>query len=786
MASTTVPPAPTWNPQAAKHVEKVAFIGNYLPRKCGIATFTHDLCESMAREFSDIECFTLAMNDVPEGYNYPPRVRFEIAQGRMSEYRNAADFLNMNNVDMVCVQHEFGIFGGPAGGYLLATLRDLRMPIVTTLHTVLTEPEPQQRRVFGELVALSDRFVVMSEKAVGFLKDIYGIAEEKIAFIHHGIPDVPFIDPNYYKDVFGVEGRKVILTFGLLSPGKGIETMISALPQIVKKHSDVIYIVLGATHPNTKRERGEEYRLSLERLSRQLGVEESVAFHNRFVELEELCQFLGAADIYVTPYLDEAQIVSGTLAYSLGAGKAVVSTPYWYAQEMLAEGRGSIVPFQDAEAMSDAVMKLLDNEVERHAVRKRAYTFCRQMTWKEVSRRYIETFAQVREERGRSPRKVSKVKPGARGRLEVPALDFRHLRRLTDDTGILQHAKYTVPDRDHGYCTDDNARALTVAVRGARLVEEAQTELEDLASTYLSFLDFAFNSEVGKFRNFMSYDRRWLEEEGSPDSHGRALLGLGTAAAFSKNRGLVATATRLFLEALPATASFDSPRAVAFTIIGIHQYLRRFSGDAKARRIREELAVRLYERFAQNADDQWPWSEDVVTYANGKLPQALLMAGQWTQRGEMVDMGLRSLEFLLENQKAGEGHFSPIGQDGWYPRGGTKARFDQQPIEAGGMVAACIEAWHVTQDARWIDEARTCFEWFLGGNDLGVPLYDYTSGGCRDGLLPDRRNQNQGGESTLAWLLAAIAMQELSADQSVGEAQSQVAPSQEEPEKVLQ
>jgi len=784
MASSTVS-LPTWHPQAAKHLEKIAFIGNYLPRKCGIATFTTDLCESVAEEFPDIECFAVAINDIPDGYNYPPRVRFEIAQGRVSEYRNAADFLNMNHVDMVCVQHEFGIFGGPAGGYLLAILRELRMPIVTTLHTVLREPSPQEKRVFEEVAGLSDQLVVMSEKARGFLREVYNVPEEKTVFIHHGIPDVPFIDPNYYKDIFGVEGRKVILTFGLLSPGKGVETMIRALPAIVEKHPDVVYIVLGATHPNIVRERGEEYRLSLERLTRELGVEEFVAFHNRFVELEELCQFLGSADLYVTPYLNEAQIVSGTLAYSLGAGKAVVSTPYWYAQEMLADGRGRLVPFEDSGALAEAVIDLLSDEVERHAIRKRAYTFCRQMTWKEVSRRYMETFAQVREERGRSPRRVREAKPAPRGRLEVPTLDLRHLRRLTDDTGILQHANYTVPNRAHGYCTDDNARALVVAMRGSHVMQEAQPELDELAAIYLSFLGHAFHPETGKFRNFMSYDRRWLEEEGSQDSHGRALWGLGAAAAFSKNRGLVAAATHLFLDALAPVTQFKSPRSLAFTIIGIHEYLRRFSGDAEARRMREELALRLYEQFAKNADDEWPWLEDSLTYSNARLPQALLMAGQWTQRGEMVEMGLRALQFLLDVQRAPEGHFSPIGHDGWYPRGGAKARFDQQPIEAGTMVSACIEAWHVTQDARWIDEARMCFEWFLGRNDLGVPLYDYASGGCHDGLHPDRRNQNQGAESTLAWLLAAVAMEECTADQSMGETQAQMVPSGEGPEDVL-
>ncbi len=752
----------------ARNLQKVAFLGTYLPRRCGIATFTSDLCEAVAEEAPAVQCLAVALNDTAEGYDYPPRVRFEISHNVISEYRNAADFLNVSNTDVVCVQHEYGIFGGSSGSHVLAALRELRTPIVTTFHTILAEPSPEEKRILGEIAQLSDRLVVMAQKAVELLRDIYNVPEEKIAFIHHGIPDLPFVDPSYYKDTFGLEGRRVILTFGLLSPGKGIENAIAALPRVVEKHPDIVYVVLGATHPVVKRENGEEYRYSLQRQAKALGVEDNIVFHNRFVALDELCEFLGAADVYVTPYPHEAQICSGTLAYAAGAGKAVVSTPYWYARELLAEERGKLVPFGDAGALAEAVNHLFDNEVERHAMRKRAYLLGREMIWKEVARRYLETFAETREERSRAPKKLIHVVPGAHDLEEAPAVDLRHLQRLTDDTGTFHCAKFTVPDRHYGYTTDDNARALVVAVRAARLVGQREEEFADLAATCLSFLENAFVRKTGRFRNSMSYDRKWQEEEEfSEDTHGNALLALGSAAAFAEDKGLAALSTNLFHEALPAVTKLQYWRGLALSLVGIHQYLRRYGGDTEARRMRGLLAEKLYERFRRNAVDDWPWLEESLTYINGRLPQALLLSGQWMQRGEMIETGLRALEFLLRVQTSPEGHFAPVGSHGWFPRGGVKARFNQLPIETHSMVVGCVEAWFVTQEARWLDEAQRCFEWFLGRNDLGIPLYDYASGGCRDALYPDRANQNQGAESTIAWLLSAIAMEEVRTPEAV-------------------
>jgi hypothetical protein len=633
------------------------------------------------------------------------------------------------------------------------------MPIVTTLHTVLRDPNDEQRRVLEELARLSDRLVVMSRQAVEFLTDIHKIPLSKIAMIHHGVPDVSFVDPSYFKDLFGVEGHRVILTFGLLSPSKGIEYMIDALPAVVRQHPDVVYMVLGATHPHVLRAQGEEYRIMLQRRARERGVRENVIFQNRFVTLPELTEFLGAADLYVTPYLSETQIVSGTLAYALGAGKAVISTPYWYATELLAEGRGTIVPFRDAEALGTAVIDSLDHDAERHAIRKRAYLYGRSMIWKEVARQYLEVFEDVHKKRQSQRRALPSGPVDHQERDEVPELDLRHLRRLTDDTGLLQHAAYSVPMRSHGYCADDVARGLIVAVRGRDWIKEEPESLGALVTTYLSFLEDAFAAERRRFRNFMSYERRWLEEVPSEDAHGRALWGLGIAAATLSEPGQSALSARLFKGGLATVLAFDGLRAQAFTLLGLDAYLRRFGGDSEARRIREQLAEQLFDAFARTTDD-WPWPEELVTYASGKLPHALLVAGHTLGHPEMVARGLLVLDFLMDRQRATEGHFSPIGQAGWLGRDGQRARYDQQPIEAHAMVEAWLAAWEVTGEERCYHEARLCFDWFLGRNDLQVPLFDSGTGGCSDALTSAGRNQNEGAESTVAWLLSVIAMQE--------------------------
>lgn len=743
---------------AHTEIQTIAIVGDYLPRKCGIATFTGDLYRALNTQYPEIQPLVVAVNDTEEGYAYSSEVRFEIREQDLASYRRTADFLNISNVDIVCIQHEFGIYGGSSGSHLLNLLRELRMPVVTTLHTLLRNPNPEQLRVMRELSQLSSRLVVMAERGREFLRDIYQVPEEKIDVIPHGIPDMPFVDPNFFKDQFGVEGKQVLLTFGLLSPNKGIESVLHAMPAILKEFPETVYLVLGATHPNLVRDQGEVYRLGLERLARDLGIDGNVIFYNRFVELEELKEFLGAADVYITPYLNAEQITSGTLAYSFGCGKAVVSTPYWHAEELLADGRGVLVPFSDSEALAREVTRLLRDEPYRHAIRKAAYKQGREMIWSNTAQLYHQSFKKARAGRV-SEGKISFAKRTLDKQAErLPEIKLEHLERMTDSTGIFQHAKFTVPDFSHGYCTDDNARALILTVLLEELGMESQ-RLRQLATSYLAFLHYAFNPETCLFRNFMSFDRKWLEPAGSEDSHGRSLWALGACIGRSQRNSFRTLAGQLFEQALAPVMEFQSPRSWAFALIGIHEYFRKLSGDSRANQMRDTLTQKLVTLFDNVSDYQWHWFEDIVAYDNAKLAHALLLSGHWSGNTKAREIGLRTLEWLSEIQTTEQKIFRPIGSNGFYRRNGKIAQFDQQPLEAHAMISACIEAYRQTNDVVWFKRAERAFEWFLGRNDLGLPIYDAQSGGCRDALHMDRVNQNQGAESTLAFLLSLVEMQ---------------------------
>jgi len=755
---------------------RIAVIGNYLPRHCGIATFTTDLCAAISTEGGSARLLALPVNDTEEGYDYPSRVRWSLAQDDVNSYQEAAEFLNFHNIDMVCLQHEYGIFGGPAGSHILHLLRGLKMPVVTTLHTVLREPNPDQMLVMEEIAELSDRLIVMSQLSSQFLQEIFKVPGSKIDMIPHGVPDLPFLDPNFYKDRFGVEGKAVLVTFGLLSPNKGIENVIQALPQILSKHSNVAYIVAGATHPHILRREGDKYRASLQALAKKMGVEAQVIFHNRFVSPEEMVEFIGAADIYITPYRHEEQVVSGTLAYALGAGKAIISTPYWHAIELLDDRRGALVPFQNPGAIAQKTIELLDTPAIRHAMRKRAYTFAREMVWKRVAQGYMGSFARVRSDRMESPKVQFAARVAKKSLDQLPELKLDHFHRLTDDAGILQHSIFTIPNREEGYTTDDNARALifTVQLEQPGIEQPGNEQLarcdsavsgpatRDLAIRYLAFLQHAFIPATGRFRNFLGYDRRWSETEGSEDCHGRALWALGTVLGRPGDQGLRGAAGRLFEFSLPVAVEFSSPRAWAYTLLGIQEYLNSYPGDRDAQKVRSALGRRLFEMYESIRRPDWKWFEDVVAYGNARLPQAMLAVGSACSDERMVSAGLESLDWLSTTQHCEiNRHFVPIGSQGFYHQDGEKARFDQQPLEAAGMVSACRQAYRVTGDSRWRNEAWSAFNWFLGDNDLQLPLYDSATGGCRDGLHPDRANENQGAESTLSFLMALLEMRSL-------------------------
>ena len=743
------------NKTGQRSVHTIAMLGNHLPRQCGIATFTTDLSDAIAREMPELDTFVVAMNDVGMKHAYPPRVRFEIPEGDIDAYRRAADFLNVNDVDVVSVQHEYGIFGGKAGGHVLELLRDLRMPVVTTLHTILKDPNPVQRAVMDALVGLSERIVVMSTDGATLLHDVHGVDAAKIDVIPHGIPVAP---ERRSKEKVGVEGRSVILTFGLLSPDKGIEYVIDAMPAILERHPNTVYIVLGATHPHVKQQHGEAYRHMLQTRAERLGVDANVIFHNRFVSHEELVEFLGAADLYVTPYLKEEQSTSGTLAYAVGCGKAVISTPYRYARELLAEDRGILVPWRDSEAIGREVVGLLDHPKRRFELQQRAAEFGRSMGWPIVARRYVDSFERARAAHDERRRAGVAAKTVGKRRPELPEIDLAHVRLMTDDTGILQHATYDVPRYRDGYCLDDNARALLLMTH----VEEAGTEaphvVRALATRYLAFLSFAFDEARGRFHNFLTYGRAWHDEPASDDSQGRALWALGAVALRSSDHGRRGLGARLFHGALPGASALISPRAWAYSLLGIHEYLRSVEGDDRVEAVGAELAGKLMERFRHSSSADWPWFEDRLTYCNARLPQALLLTASRIGDKEMADVAVRSLDWLAGQHVAADGTFAPIGTNGFYVRGGPRATFDQQPVEACGMVSACLDAHRGTGQSRWTEHARRAFHWYLGQNPQQAQVYDARTGGCRDGIHADRMNENQGAESTLSFLTALAEM----------------------------
>ncbi len=737
-------------------LRQVALLGNHLPRQCGIATFTSDLSAAIAAELPALGCFVVAMNDAGRRHLYPPMVRFEIAEDDAAAYRRAADFLNVSTVDAVSLQHEYGIFGGRAGNLVLTLLRELRMPVVTTMHTVLADPDPAQRRVMDEIVRLSERVVVMSAHGASLLQQVHGVPAQKVDLIPHGIPEAMFVPGD--KDRVGVDGKSVILTFGLLSPDKGIEHVVDALPAILEAYPDTVYIVLGATHPHVLAQSGETYRLKLEARARRLGVDSAMIFHNRFVSQAELAEFLAAADIYVTPYLNPEQITSGTLAYAVGAGKAVVSTPYRYATELLADGRGILVPWRDSAAIAREVTGLLADEARCGAMRRRAAEYGRGMAWSAVARHHVTSLERAVAGHAERRRNAFHTRTLAERPASLPELNLDHLQCMTDDTGVLQHASFVVPRYEEGYCLDDNARALMLAV----LLEQAggveRRTVRALASRYLAFVSHAFHPASGRFRNFLTYARTWAEARGSEDSHGRSVWALGTVVGRASDPGRRSLSGDLFHAALPALTHLSSPRAWAYALLGIDEYLRAFQGDISVQNVRGLLAARLMDLFARSSAEDWPWFEDHVTYCNARLPQALIVSGTAMARDDMVAVGTRSLDWLATVQHTPDGSFSPVGTDGFYRRGSVPARFDQQPVEAGGMVSACLDAHRITGEARWSGHARSAFDWFLGQNHLQQAVYDVATGGCRDGLHADRVNENQGAESTISFLLALLDM----------------------------
>jgi glycosyltransferase involved in cell wall biosynthesis len=741
-------------------IDRLAFIGNSLPRRCGIATFTTELQRAVARLPAGIETRIVAMTDHDQDYAYPPAVGFQVQDQQRRDYARAADWLNAGHFQAVSLQHEFGIFGGDAGSYLLEMLPRLAMPLVTTLHTILQEPRPAQRAVMNGIIAASSILVVMAEKARDMLQTIYRVPARKIEVIAHGTPDYPLLEPDAAKARLGFAGRPVILTFGLLSPSKGIEVVIDAMPTILERSPEALYVVLGATHPNLVRDQGEIYRERLVARARERGVADHVVFLDRFVDQATLVEFISMCDVYVTPYLNAAQMTSGTLAYSFALGKAVVSTPYWHAQELLADGRGILVPFGDATAIGAAVAGVLTDDTRRQALRESAYAYSRPMTWEHTAEHYLATAERARQLYAvRTPSRRSEVAP-APDSLILPPMRLGHLLSMCDDTGLLQHAACSVPDRAHGYCIDDNARALLLA---CSLEPSDRYHLPEIVVSRLTaFIQHAWNPELRRFRNFMSFDRRWLEPRGSEDSHGRTLWALGECTRRDLSQLRRVWARGLFRAALPVVEAFTSPRAWAFALLGLDGYCDAEPLDAGAAQLRSLLAQRLMTSLEAARGADWTWFEDGLSYDNARLPQALIVTGTTSGEHDLVTAGLATLRWLMDLQTTADGSFRPVGSDSFGDRRMKPRRFDQQPLEATAAVAACLAAARIDEDARWTADAEMAFAWFLGRNDLSALLVDLQTGGCRDGLHADRANENRGGESVVSYLLALADIQRLS------------------------
>ncbi len=734
---------------------KSIFIGTYPPRECGIGTFTRNLFYAMQAGLESNDpngSFVVAMNDYDQEYNYPEEVHFTIRQESQEDYISAARYINLSYAECCILEHEFGIYGGQNGIYILPLLYRLEIPLVVTLHTIVKTPSYNEKAVLQEICKMANRVVVMSHKAIGFLIDIYDVPEEKIVFIEHGVPDFKF-NQEEAKHEFRLRNKKVMLTFGFLSRNKGIETVIKALPAVIKKHPDILYIVLGKTHPNVLRHSGEEYRVYLTTMVNDLHLERNVILLNKFVSQKDLFKYLHACDIYITPYLNEAQITSGTLSYAVGVGAAVVSTPYWHASELLDDGKGVLFNFNDSNELSEILSDLFDVPEKRMQLRQKAYEYGRGITWPKIGVKYNELVQIIVKE----DMKIIKKEIIPFDIMQLPPFSLAHFQRMTDDTGIIQHAKYGIPNLKEGYCLDDNARALLLAV--LVINRKKDPRVLKLCPIYLSYIHYMQNKD-GSFKNFLSFNRNFLDEVGSEDSFGRTIWALGYMLANAPNDSYYQISRMLFFNALPIFEKLKSIRSIAKTIIGISYYLRSNPSDENLMEVLRKLTDKMIELYDENSSDDWNWFEQMLTYDNAILPLAMLHAAQLFSDEKILDIAMASMNFLV-GVTFKEGYLSTIGNEGWYRKDGERARFAQQPVDAMAMILMFHQAFIITQDNKYLDKLFTSFMWFLGENDLRISLYDYETKGCCDGLESYGVNRNQGAESILAYLISYLTVLEV-------------------------
>ena len=732
-------------------IKRLALIGNFLPRQCGLATFTTDVFQAMRARCPDIAVDVYAMDDHPGRYAYPPEVTCAIPEQDISAYLDAARRIEASGAEAIWLQHEYGIFGGPAGEHILSLLDRTTLPVIVTLHTVLEQPNADQRRVMEGLMRRAAKVVVMAEKGREILARVHGASAKQVVVVPHGVPDRALSDPDLFKPRFGWTGRQVVLTFGLLSPGKGIETVIEALPAVAADHPDLLYVVLGATHPNLVAHEGEAYRDRLKTLAAEKGVAGHVQFIDEFVVYDRLIDYLQAADIYCTPYRNPAQITSGTLAYAVGVGKPVISTPYVHATEILGDDHGVLVPFGDVGAFAREIARLLDDDAARRDLSARAYARGRTMIWPRLAEAML---AITRESIAAKPRRLR----GKQRALTPLKADIAAVERMSDATGMLQHSIYSVPDRRHGYCIDDNARALMLM----SAVPDLDEVLRDRWTTiYASFVQYAWNPEARRYRNFMRFDRQWCEDVGSEDSNGRALWALGVTARDAREVKHRDWATMLFNETGSMALELQSLRAQSFAMLGAAAMMEARPGHELALAILRKFPDTHLALLEETRRPEWQWFEIVLAYDNARLPQALIAAGRALGRQDLIDCGLSTLEWICSKQTSPEGSFRAVGTESFHRPYAEPLKFDQQPLEAQATVDACAEAFRASGDRRWVAEAERAYRWFLGQNDLELPLATQEDGGCFDGLMPTGLNRNQGAESILALQLASCAISAL-------------------------
>lgn len=732
---------------------KIAYIATYPPRECGIATFTRNLVRSMTidsgKQKDTTEVFVVAMNDHDQLYPYQEEVKLIIHQDQQADYPKAATFINLSGADLCILEHEFGIFGGQSGMYILPLLHRLAIPLVVTLHTILKEPSYTEKAVLKEVCKIATKIVVMSHKAIEFLTAIYEVPKEKIVYIAHGVPDIHMDELQSKKDT-NFEDKKLLLTFGLIGRNKGIETVIEALPKVIEKYPEVVYMVVGKTHPNVLRHDGEEYRIYLQQLISDLKLTDHVIFLNEFVDQKELFKYLAATDVYITPYTNEAQITSGALAYALGVGCAVISTPYWYATEVLTDGRGRLFGFRNSEELATILLELFEHPKQLKTMQEKAFAYGKEISWPKSGKKYIALAKRILS----APSMVAASKKTIPIPLLLPPFSLAHIERLTDDTGIIQHAKFGIPNLKEGYALDDNARALLMVLMAYRQTKDPLAQ--ELTAIYLSYIHYMQNRD-GSFRNFLSFNRNFLDEEGSEDSFGRTIWALGYLLGNAPNDAYYQTGLQMFLNAIPSFGKLRSIRSIANVMVGISYYLKRNPDDKIMKERLRDLANTLVNHYEANRSGEWKWFEPVLAYDNGILPLALLHSAEILSDEKVLTAAMDTMNFLTDITLK-EGHLSIIGNKGWYRKDGERAVFAQQPIDAMAMVLMFHKAYHVSKNKDYLNKLFTSFMWFLGDNDLRMSLYDFETKGCCDGFESDGINRNQGAESSLAYLISYLTL----------------------------